>query len=122
MPASAQAVLASMEYESDLDEYEDADESQTQTFQSCQSRTTPQNEPDTGSVANLSDVQTESQRADAGKVIGYRRPTEVQLLGFSKFNELTQYVAKIGRNLVVLSQFTDKAEVSTRSGKRPTKS
>ena len=108
MPASAQAVLASIEeYESDLD-YEEVDESQTQTFQSCQSRTVRE-KLDVASVANLSDVQTESQQA---RVTGYRRPTEVKLPRFPKFNQLAQFVAKVGRNLHALSQFTDKAEIS----------
>ena len=82
MPNAAYEGLAAIqEYES-ASEYDDIDESQT--FQSCQSRMARE-EPEVASVANLPDVQTESQRAP-GMVTGCRRPTEVKPPRFPKFN------------------------------------
>lgn len=64
------------------------------------------------SVAPLSQVGTEGSIDKIYKVPGKRTASSIDIPKFPTFNELTDWIAAIGRNLWINSQYTDKREIT----------
>ena len=64
------------------------------------------------SVAPLSQVGTDGSIDKIYKVPGKRTATSIDIPKFPSFNDLTDWIASIGRNLWIASQYIDKREIT----------